>query len=238
MTAPNLDKYRKLLDELVSETRESVADAEEQARQPTGAQGDGGLSNVPMHLGDLGTEAYLQELNSTLAESQQDLSREVHEARRRLNDGTFGICEECGQPIPEARLDVIPYTRYCVGCAERVDTSTKPNLNTGRPHSPLDTLANRVSQGVEPHDEGTIERSSAPDAAMGAAGGGTAIGGLAGTNLGAGDPADVDLDRATASSRFEPEAEEVNSGYAGRAGGAVGGSPANGRVTPRRKQTP
>lgn len=233
MNQAKLDKYREQLRELSSDVRESVTDVEEQARQPTGGQADGGLSNAPMHLGDIGSEVFQQELNSTLAEAQQGLSQEISEARRRVEDGTFGICEECGQPIPDARLDAIPYTRYCVHCADLVDATTTPNMNVGRPQKPKDTLANTASQGVEPLDEGGIKQPEAPKAAIGTAGGGTSVGGLAGTNQGEGDPADVDLERATSSSRFGPESEEVDSGYSGQAGGAVGGSPANLRETQR-----
>jgi RNA polymerase-binding transcription factor DksA len=228
MTAAQLEKYRLQLEALSSDVRESVSDATEQTRQPTGGQADGGLSNAPMHLADLGTETYLQELNSTVMEAEQALSDEITAARQRIDAGTFGTCERCSQPIAEARLDALPYVRYCVQCAAAVeegdDAPPVANLNKGRPQRPEDTLANRVSQGTEPSEErlGVQPDPSKPDSEAGTAGGGTAVGGLAGTNVGAGDPADVDLDRATGSGDFSPEsAEAPNSRYSGRAGGAV-----------------
>ncbi|MDB5385041.1 MAG: hypothetical protein JWM11_687 [Planctomycetaceae bacterium] len=237
MTSANLETYRKQLQELSADVQENVSDVREQARQPTGGQADGGLSNVPMHLGDLGSEAFTQELNSTLLETEQDLSNDIEDALQRIEAGTFGTCEECGQPISEARLKALPYVRYCINCADTADSAPRANLNIGRPRSPRDTLASSAGQGVEPHDEITTQGSgkgqSPADSAAGAAGGGTAVGGLAGTNSGRGDPEDVDLEGATASSKFIPESEEVNSGYAGQSGGAVGGTPANGRGTLR-----
>ena len=42
---------------------------------------------------------------------------ELQEARRRLDAKTYGICERCGNPIPAARLEIRPETRFCVNCA-------------------------------------------------------------------------------------------------------------------------
>ncbi len=42
---------------------------------------------------------------------------EVDDALRRLDDGTYGVCEQCGRPIPDARLAVRPIARRCVACA-------------------------------------------------------------------------------------------------------------------------
>jgi len=67
--------------------------------------------------------------------------------------------------------------------------------------------------------------------AAGTAGGGTAVGGLAGTNIGEGDPADADLEDAMGSGNFDVELEEEDddqtTAYSGPSGGAVGGTPAN-----------
>lgn len=42
---------------------------------------------------------------------------EIRHAMTKIDDGSFGICESCGEPIKAARLEVIPHTRYCVDCA-------------------------------------------------------------------------------------------------------------------------
>lgn len=43
--------------------------------------------------------------------------RQIHAALARLEDGTFGVCTICHGPIRESRLDVLPYTPFCSGCA-------------------------------------------------------------------------------------------------------------------------
>ena len=42
---------------------------------------------------------------------------ELLDARVRLDDGAYGVCERCGEPIPEARLEIRPEARFCVACA-------------------------------------------------------------------------------------------------------------------------
>ena len=45
--------------------------------------------------------------------------KEIEEAFARIEDGTYGTCLACGKPIPAERLEILPYTRYCVACQRR-----------------------------------------------------------------------------------------------------------------------
>ncbi len=47
------------------------------------------------------------------------LLRQVEEAIERINDGSYGICGECGQPISPKRLEAVPWANYCIGCQEK-----------------------------------------------------------------------------------------------------------------------
>jgi RNA polymerase-binding transcription factor DksA len=174
----------------------------------TGGDAAGNLSSTPLHLGDLGSDVYTQELNATLLENEEYIRAEALAAIDRIDAGTFGTCENCGATIPEGRLEILPYARYCVRCAEELEARHEAgkvvNLNDGRPMSGRETM-NPHDDGTEPvHFGGAGRRDSH---AVGIAGGGTAIGGLAGTNTGSGDPIDEDLVNATASGNFDAEIE-------------------------------
>jgi RNA polymerase-binding transcription factor DksA len=237
MITAKLEAYRKQLLELAGDVQDNVADVTELARQANGGEASGGISNAPMHLGDLGSEAYTQELNSTLLETEQGLARDIAAALDRIHLGTFGVCEECGKEIPAARLDAIPYSQYCVHCADSVATDPPANLNKGRARIARDTLSDTDTQGISSNRKSRQQSTNAegdrqsPDSAAGTAGGGTASGGLAGTNSGRGDPEDVDLERATASGDYAPESEDPETGYSSAEGGAVGGTPAGKRTS-------
>jgi len=248
MTKKKLEVHRKHLRDLAARLGGDISALVEQARTPTGGQAAGSLSNAPMHLGDVGTDVYLQELNATLLENEEYLRGEVMAAMERIEDGTYGTCENCGTRILEARLDLLPYARYCTPCAERLQSGRDINLNEGRPRNasdtyiPYDNRAGAASRGTGVISQeigidagilnGGARRNQGDTHAVGTAGGGTAEGGLAGTNVGEGDPNNADLEGAMGSSTHDVAIEEDDEdtiAYSGPSGGAVGGTPAGKR---------
>ncbi|MFO0790222.1 MAG: TraR/DksA C4-type zinc finger protein [Pirellulales bacterium] len=238
MQSKQSNKYRKLLEDLASRVGSDASGMVEQVRGTSGGNGGSELSNAPLHLGDMGTEEYLYDMNTTLLANEQYIVNEAREALRRIDAGSYGTCESCGKAIAAARLEAIPYTRYCVKCAETHDGTPQVNLDDGRPHGPKDTLA--------PEGEMQEDRITHPDAndfaagrkrrgdshAAGTAGGGTAVGGLAGSNEGAGEPVVSELDEATGSGNFDVDDDrpDENTPMSGFTGGAVGGTPARKRA--------
>jgi hypothetical protein len=186
----------------------------------------------------MGTDEFLYDMNATLLENEQYIAIEAREALIRLDNGSYGICESCGHSIAPARLEALPFTRYCVKCAEANDQTPQVNLDEGRPHSPKDTLAPEGEMGengvvrVNPLEFPPPRIHRGDVHAAGTAGGGTAVGGLAGGNEGAGDPVVAELDEATANGTFDFEDDRLDdrTPLSGRSGGAVGGTPARKRA--------
>jgi DnaK suppressor protein len=73
----------------------------------------GGLDN---HLADIATNTYDRELDSTLEESEEIHLAHIDAALKRIEDGTFGICENCGKPIGTERLEAMPWVTLCIDC--------------------------------------------------------------------------------------------------------------------------
>lgn len=141
MTEAQWNQFRRRLTAMAKRMRDDAEAVKQQALNPSGGQGAGELSNVPMHLGDMGTDEFLHDLNATLLENEQYLVDEAVAALDRLDRGTFGKCEECHQEIAMERLKAVPYTRYCTACAVAAQGRPRINLNAGRPRSPRDTFA-------------------------------------------------------------------------------------------------
>ena len=57
--------------------------------------------------------------NRVLANQLHDTLQDVERALRKMDEGRFGACEDCGQPIADARLEAMPATRWCIDCASR-----------------------------------------------------------------------------------------------------------------------
>lgn len=245
MDTRELERYRKQLQEITARVRPDVEAVIDQVMGGSGGQAGGQLSNAPMHMGDSGTEEFLHEMNAVLLENEQFLVDESKHALDRIDDGSYGRCEQCDEEIARERLDAIPYARLCIHCASG-EREEGPNLNVGRPRSSTDTMAATESRprrkngkksqrltstsgaGGDPHAEPLSDTFAA-----GTAGGGTAIGGLAGTNFGDGDPDVEELQQATGSSNYDvDDSRDIDqlTPLSGRSGGAVGGTPARKRA--------
>jgi len=88
----------------------------------TDAKNDGGnLSNMPLHMADVGSDNYEQEFTLGLVESERKLLNEINEALLRIKAGTYGVCLVKGVPINRARLDVTPWAKYCIEAARELE---------------------------------------------------------------------------------------------------------------------
>lgn len=70
------------------------------------------------HQADDGTEAFEQAAGLAVRRNAERLLYEVERALTRIDEGRYGLCRGCGEPIDPARLKAIPYARYCLSCAE------------------------------------------------------------------------------------------------------------------------
>jgi RNA polymerase-binding protein DksA len=84
-----------------------------------GELADGGTDN---HLGDTAGAVFDRELDEGLEESARDTLAEIDAALQRIEDGTYGICENCGKPIAPERLMAIPWTRLCIDDQRRTSS--------------------------------------------------------------------------------------------------------------------
>jgi RNA polymerase-binding protein DksA len=71
------------------------------------------------HLGETATATLDREIDYSLEENSEQVLRSIDGALQRIADGTFGICETCGQPISEERLEAIPYATQCIDCRRK-----------------------------------------------------------------------------------------------------------------------
>src|SRR5215204_5111658 len=80
------------------------------------------MSDVNSRQGDMADQASgNNEVHIQLKLKQTDakILQAIEEALRRVEQGTFGVCLDCGDPIAEARLKAIPWTRVCISCKEK-----------------------------------------------------------------------------------------------------------------------
>ncbi|MEO0085862.1 MAG: TraR/DksA C4-type zinc finger protein [candidate division WOR-3 bacterium] len=79
-------------------------------------EASGDLSSHRSHVADQGTENYQREMASRLKTLECQALRDIDDALRRISEGTYGICERCGERIAKARLEIVPHARLCMKC--------------------------------------------------------------------------------------------------------------------------
>ena len=117
LTQAEIGKFRDLLLAKRNEILGNVISMEDEALHRQRSD----LSNMPIHMADIGTDNYETEYTLGLVDSERKLMREIDEALDRIENGTYGICEGSGKTIPKARLEAIPWAKYCVEYASMLE---------------------------------------------------------------------------------------------------------------------
>jgi RNA polymerase-binding transcription factor DksA len=128
LTEKQLDKYRQLLLEKRREILGSVECIEQNIFQSGGE-----LSSMPVHLADIGSDNFEQEFSLGLMAEEKKILVEIDHALARIDEGTYGICEGLGIPIEQPRLEAIPWTRYSLEHAKKVEKNRGFHASYQRP---------------------------------------------------------------------------------------------------------
>jgi DnaK suppressor protein len=125
MTKKNILKFEKrLLAEKMQILRQRGY-TDSILQQPDEAGNTAG-PGTPPDSSDQGYDTYQRELASKLTSEQTRMLKEIEEALRRVETQTYGVCENCGKAIPQARLEMVPHTRYCVKCIRKLEHPEPP----------------------------------------------------------------------------------------------------------------
>ena len=110
-----------------------------------------------MHQADAGSDAYDRDFALSLLSQEQDALYEIEEAIKRIDLGSYGVCEMSGKPIAHARLEAIPFARYTVECQSQLEKQNK----VSRSRVPVTSLF-----GLTDGEEGAEaeEEEATPDA--------------------------------------------------------------------------
>ena len=116
MKAEEVAQYKKMLlslrERLVGKVDFMQGETLKKSRQD--ASGD--LSNVPIHMADVGTDNYERDIMIELIQNGEEGVRNIDTALEKIEEGTFGVCELCAKKINKERLKAVPYAKLCIDC--------------------------------------------------------------------------------------------------------------------------
>jgi DnaK suppressor protein len=121
----NLD-LKRFKDLLLEERRRVVAelsDLEESYLKKNRRDSAGDVSGYSTHPADQGSDEAMRDTAFLMGEAGGEVLEEIDEALDRLKSDKYGCCETCGADIPEARLEAIPYAKFCLKCKNELERS-------------------------------------------------------------------------------------------------------------------
>jgi len=111
--------YKERLLLLRARLRGDVSQLADAALKKSRSEANGDLSSMPIHMADIGSDNFEQEFTLSLMESEEGTLDLIEASLERIEEGTYGQCEECGVKIPKNRLNAIPYATLCVKCVSQ-----------------------------------------------------------------------------------------------------------------------
>jgi len=125
LTSKDLKHFEELLKVELLKIRKEMGHLETTVLKINPRDSSGDLSGYSFHMADAGTDAMEREKAFLYASVEARKEREIVEALQRIFDGTYGVCENCGQTISRARLEAVPYVRLCVSCKQKEEQASR-----------------------------------------------------------------------------------------------------------------
>lgn len=122
-----LDSFTRAQKDKLLQLRDAMVDSMAGVAQDTlRSRAEGSeASAFGMHQADAGSDAYDRDFALSLLSQEQDALYEIDQALKRIELGTYGVCEMSGKSIPRTRLEAIPFARFTVECQSQLEKQNK-----------------------------------------------------------------------------------------------------------------
>ncbi len=115
LSKEQIKQFRQLLITERAKCAEEIKSlAQDASKSPREASGD--LSAYTVHMADMAADTHERELSMNIVSSEQEILYQIDDALKRLDEGSFGVCQQCNQPITMSRLKAVPYASLCISC--------------------------------------------------------------------------------------------------------------------------
>ena len=130
MDQKDLEKFKNRLLVLRREVLSHMRDIQEEEQEASIKEATGENSSYTFHLADQGTNTYNQDNHFRSIERDCQSLYFIDQALEKIEDLTYGYCEDCGNSINSKRLEVIPHTSYCFNCQSKQEGNNFPDLDS------------------------------------------------------------------------------------------------------------
>jgi len=117
-TKKECEQYKKILQQIRGKVVKDLQHLEGDSLNTNQREASGDLSGYSFHMADMATDNFDREFTLGLASNEQEFLNLVDAALRKIDEGVYGICEDCSKPIPQKRLIALPHAPMCIKCQE------------------------------------------------------------------------------------------------------------------------
>ena len=119
LTKKEMVEFKKIILKRKDEVNSEIKHISEDTLKKSPKEASGDISGYSYHMADVATDNYDREFSLGLASNDRKSLYDLEDALKRIEDGTFGVCETCNSLISKARLRAVPQARLCVKCQEK-----------------------------------------------------------------------------------------------------------------------
>jgi DnaK suppressor protein len=114
-----LAEFKKLLLKKKESILDDIKHISDDTLKKSQKEASGDISGYTYHMADVATDTYDREFSLGLASNERKMIYEFDDALKKIEEGVFGVCEDCKCLIAKSRLKAVPYARLCVKCQEK-----------------------------------------------------------------------------------------------------------------------
>jgi DnaK suppressor protein len=119
MSKKDMEKYRRLLEEKKASLSSDLAKTRSAEEETS--------DEATQDIADKAVSSYTREFLYSLTDGERSTLLQIDDAIARIDDASYGLCINCGQPMAEKRLTAVPWAPYCVDCQELAEKGMLPN---------------------------------------------------------------------------------------------------------------
>lgn len=125
MSKKDLEHFKELLLQIRAKIAGDLKHLENDSLNTNQRDSSGDLSGYSFHMADMATDNFDREFTLSLAANEQEGLNMIDVALRKIEEETYGMCEECQKAIPKKRLTAVPYAPLCIKCQEIQEQETR-----------------------------------------------------------------------------------------------------------------
>lgn len=118
-TKKDLKEFKKIVLKKKEEILDDLKHISDDTLRKSQKEASGDISGYTYHMADVATDNYDREFSLGLASGERKAIYELEDALKRIEEGTFGICDDCKNSITKIRLKAVPSARLCIKCQEK-----------------------------------------------------------------------------------------------------------------------